>query len=196
MPRPTTYSEKQIAERALEVFWVQGFNATSMDALVKSTGVSRQAIYSAFGGKAPLFHACFSRYQDLVVSPAFSIVEQPGADLDSVATYFETQIALAEASGLPGPGCFVANAATEVSPHDEGGQSKVAQHNDRLRSGFLNALTNVARPGTPPEALATLSETCVVFTNGVWSMSRVVSDAAALRRVVRTFLVMVRTELA
>ncbi|MEM6902905.1 MAG: acetate--CoA ligase family protein, partial [Pseudomonadota bacterium] len=44
--------------------------------------------------------------------------DRPPADLDAIAQYFETQISAAEQAGLPGPGCFVANAATEVAPHD------------------------------------------------------------------------------
>lgn len=191
-----SFSADELADRALGAFWKGGYNATSMDALVKSTGVSRHAIYATFGGKKGLFQACFARYQALVVTPAFSVVEEADADLDSIAAYFETQIAGAEAAGLPGPGCFVANTATEVAPHDADANARVAEHNDRLRRGFHHALTNASTAGTVPAAATALADVCVVFANGLWSMSRVTDNAGTLRQSVDLFLGMIREELS
>ena len=189
MPRSLSFTADQLAERALMQFWTKGYNATSMDALVQSTGISRHGIYSTFGDKHGLFQACFDKYQELIVTPAFSVVEDPDANLESVGTYFETQIVAAEAAGLPGPGCFVANSATEVAPHDVKTLTRVAQHNARLRAGFLNALENEAQS---QEGAAILAEVCVVFTNGLWSTSRVTTDADDLRSTVAYFLKMLR----
>lgn len=197
MPRESTFTTDQLTERALQQFWVHGFNATSMDALVRSTGVSRHGIYAAFGGKKSLFHACFERYQDIVVTPAFGRVEQPTASLNDVADYFETQISLGASVGLPGPGCFVANSETEVAPHDEITQTKVVEHNQRLAAGFRNALGNEHknRPSTRQVDLDGLANVSVVFTNGLWSMSRTTGDVNVLRAVVKTFLTTLDSEL-
>ena len=89
-----------------------------MGDLVEATDVSRHGIYSTFGSKKEAFLACFERYQNRVFSPAFNAVERADADLKSIAAYFEFQISQGEIAGLPGPGCFVANSATEVAPHD------------------------------------------------------------------------------
>ncbi|MEL7461301.1 MAG: TetR/AcrR family transcriptional regulator [Pseudomonadota bacterium] len=188
MPRTASYTSDQLVERALNLFWTSGYNATSMDALVAATGVSRHGIYKGYADKHALFLACFAKYQETVVSPAFCGVEDPGADLDAIARYFETQITAAEAAGLPGPGCFVANAATEVAPHDRATAALVSAHNDRLRRGFRNALRNVAPPSMADQTLDDLAETCVVFAGGLWAMSRATPDADPLRRAVHAFL--------
>lgn len=107
--------------------------------------------------------------------------------LTSVKQYFETQIARAEAVGLPGPGCFVANSATEVAPRDVDVMTCVQHHNDRLRTGFTDALTRSSTSLSASEAAA-LAELMVIFTNGLWTMSRSVGDAGVLRRAVETFL--------
>jgi len=190
MPRPKTHTADTLADRALTVFWSRGYNATSMDDLVRATKVSRHGIYSDFGGKRELFLACFQRYQELVVSPAFEAVERPGAGLSEIANYFEHQIARAEEGGLPGPGCFVANAATEAAPHDGDVLKQVEAHNDRLRRGFSAALKNalpegMARDGAEIERLA---ETVLIFATGLWSLSRVTASADRLRKAARTFL--------
>lgn len=190
MPRESAVTTDELTERALRQFWMHGFHATSMDALVKSTGTSRHAIYAAFGGKKKLFYACFQRYQDIVVTPAFNRVEDAGADLAAVADYFETQIALGEAAGLPMPGCFVANSSTEVAPHDPETQARVTEHNLRLSAGFTNALQNEFRNGPYSSEIdaSALANVFVVFTNGLWSMSRTTQNAGVLRAAVKVFL--------
>lgn len=195
MPRAASFTADDLAERALMQFWAHGYHATSMDALVQATGVSRHGIYTTFGDKQGLFQACFPKYQDLIVTPAFAVMETPGADLSSVAAYFETQISAAEQVGLPGPGCFVANSATEVAPHDTTTLSQVAAHNARLRAGFLNVISNAAPQHLPQKDREALADVGVVFTNGLWSTSRVTADAADLRRSVDLFLLMLKDTL-
>ena len=158
-----------------------------MDDLVQATGVSRHGIYSTFGGKKAMFLACFDRYQQAVVTPAFEVVEAPSAGLESVAEYFERQISWGEAAGLPGPGCFVANSATEVAPSDPEVMMQVKRHNDRLKRGFAGALT-ASMPSIDEGKVSNLAELLVIFTNGLWTLSRCVSNADTLRRAVRNFL--------
>lgn len=187
MPRPTSFTTNQLVERALQHFWVHGFHASSMDDLVKATGISRHGIYTTFGGKKAMFLACFDQYQQSVVTPAFDVVEVAGADLTSVATYFERQIASGEAAGLPGPGCFVANSSTEVAPDDAEVMALVHQHNDRLRQGFAGSLRQTTHELSEDKVLE-LAEVMVIFTNGLWTMSRSVNNAKVLRRSVNNFL--------
>ncbi|MEO1314000.1 MAG: TetR/AcrR family transcriptional regulator [Pseudomonadota bacterium] len=190
MPKAASFSPEDLTARALAQFWRHGYHATSMDDLVKATTISRHGIYKTFGGKKALFVACFETYQDAVVSPAFSAVETATADLSSIAAYFELQISAGETEGLPGPGCFVANSATEVAPHDADVQAQVARHNTRLHRGFEAAIRNeIATRGSATMAdPVDLAHICVVFANGLWSMSRTVDDAEELRGTVRVFL--------
>ncbi|MEO0983667.1 MAG: TetR/AcrR family transcriptional regulator [Pseudomonadota bacterium] len=176
-------------------FWSAGYAASSMDTLVKATGVSRHGIYSDVGGKRELYLLGFAAYQAETVTPAFARVEQEDASLADVADYFETQIALAESIGLPGPGCLVANAMTETAPHDPDVAARVALHNARLKAGFRNVLSNEA-PTLDDTDRDALADFLVVSTQGLWSMSRVVSDAAPLRRHAATLLSLLETRLA
>ena len=122
------------------MFWTRGYYATSVDDLVRATGVSRHGLYSEFRDKRGLFVAAVETYVETVVSPAFARVEAEGAKLADIRAYFDTQISLAVERGLPGPGCLVANTMTESGPHDEVFGALVRRHLDRLNSGFRNAL--------------------------------------------------------
>lgn len=179
----------------MEVFWHQGYQATSLDSLVRQTGASRQSIYADFGGKRDLFLAALDRYQVEVVTPAFAQVEGSGADLSTIEAYFLQQIERAKQSGLPGPGCLVANTMTEVAPHDPEISERVEYHNDRLHAGFVNALINECRARLPDagmKQLAVTATTTVIFSQGLWSFSRATRDSASLKGAVDQYLTQIR----
>lgn len=179
---------------AMRRFWTHGYEATSVHDLVEATGSNRAAIYGAFGGKRALFLACIQTYRELVVTPAFAPVESEGANLVSVAAFFETQISAAEAMGLPGPGCLIANSMTEVAPHDADVQALVDEHFDRLRRGFAGALVNEF-PASAKRARA-LGQFLAVSAQGLWSYSRAVTSARPLRAHADHLISLVRTEFA
>ncbi len=191
MARPRSQTKDAVIDRAMHCFWRQGFEATSIDALVRTIGISRHSLYGDFGGKDDLFVACLGAYSRDVVSPAFAQVEGDHATLDTVARYFEFQITRGEDAGLPGPGCLMANSMTEVAPRSPRIAVIVGAHNERLRNGFRNALVNTTASRAvklnkrETESLATL---LVVFANGLWSMSRALTSAAPLRSAVRVQL--------
>jgi TetR/AcrR family transcriptional regulator, transcriptional repressor for nem operon len=193
MPRQSTHTPDELVERAMAHFWRRGYGMTSMDDLVRSTKVSRHGIYAAYGGKQQLFLACLDAYSTSVVTPAFAQVERPGADLGAVAAFFEQQIALSEASGLPGPGCLMANSMTEAAPHDNRVMRRVGKHNQRLHVGFLNALRN-SRGRSSRLTDAQLHDVALLlrtFAGGLWSYSRTTLHAHELRQAVRTFLALI-----
>ncbi len=185
MPRSQSFTPDELKARALWQFWSFGYDATSMDDLVKATGVSRHGIYKEYGGKHALYLACFAHYQDTVVSPAFAQVEAQSSTLDNIRRYFEFQISTAENLGLPGPGCFVGNASTETSPHDTEVHKHVAHHNARLKAGFAHALVGSAGK---PASFDALAEVILVFATGLWAASRTTDSASRLQQSVAEFL--------
>lgn len=190
MARPRKLTTDALTDAALSVFWARGYAATSIDDLITVTGSSRHAIYGDFGGKHALYLACFDRYQDSFVTPTFAPVEAETSGLDEIATYFEAEIARAEAVGLPGPGCFVANAASETAPHDADVRAKVEAHNTRIRNGFSEALS---RAGSDrPFRVASM---LTIFASGLWTASRHHSGPRPLRTAVRTTLSLVEQSL-
>src|SRR5437660_1442341 len=55
MARPRKYVERDVIHSAGEVFAVHGLAATTLDDLVRATGLGKQSLYNAFGGKRELF---------------------------------------------------------------------------------------------------------------------------------------------
>lgn len=55
MARPRAFDEELVLAQARRLFAAQGYNGTSIDDLVKATGLLRGSLYKAFGSKRNLF---------------------------------------------------------------------------------------------------------------------------------------------
>ena len=53
--RPRKFDETEVLEAALNVFWLKGYDAASLDDLAKAMGMNRPSIYRAFGDKEAIF---------------------------------------------------------------------------------------------------------------------------------------------
>lgn len=190
MPRTRSYQKDVLANRAMRQFWQQGYYASSMEALVKATGVSRHGLYAEYGDKRGLFIAAIATYIETIVTPAFAQVEAEGAGLTDIRAYFLAQIALAELTGLPGPGCLMANTMVESGPHEPAFNILITGHLDRLRAGFQNALDGEYSRLPIAAAIDTqgLSELLTIASQGLWSVSRLVCEAGSLHRFVDQLL--------
>ncbi len=190
MARPRSTPRDETLEKAMHAFWVNGFEATSMADLVAATGSTRQSIYGDFDSKQGLYQACFALYRAQVVAPALvPFDEEPG--LHAITRYFETQISLAEATGLPGPGCLVGNAMTEKAPSDPAISCLVKDHNAHLEAAFSKALPEYL----PAERKRKLAQYLVVAAQGLWAVSRVTDSVAELRSRANTIVRLLEKEL-
>ena len=62
--RPRAYEPEVALARALDVFWKEGFAATSLDDLSAATGMNRPSFYGAFGDKRELYIKSYESYRD------------------------------------------------------------------------------------------------------------------------------------
>src|SRR6185369_10477201 len=62
--RPRAYEPEVALARALDVFWREGFAATSLDDLSAATGMNRPSLYGAFGDKRELYIKSYESYRD------------------------------------------------------------------------------------------------------------------------------------
>jgi TetR/AcrR family transcriptional regulator, copper-responsive repressor len=55
MGRPKNFSREEVLQKAIPLFWKQGFADTSLQDLEKATGVNKSGLYSEFKSKEELF---------------------------------------------------------------------------------------------------------------------------------------------
>jgi AcrR family transcriptional regulator len=62
MGRPKNFSREEVLEKAIPVFWKNGFADTSLQDLEQATGVNKSGLYTEFRDKEDLFLACLRHY--------------------------------------------------------------------------------------------------------------------------------------
>lgn len=185
MARPRSESREDLVLSAMRVLWKRGFASTTIEDLVNATGVSRGGIYSDFRNKDDLLLGCLGAYRDKYVEPALAILHSEEDGVAAIDAYFTHFIDLHKQHGMPGPGCFFANAMTELAPHDEAVRAIVAQHMADLREAFRGAVERSARSagvrltGGERDELAGFLATA---SQGLWSYGRSILDIRELER--------------
>ena len=117
MSRPKEFNPDDAIEKAMQVFWHKGYEATSMDDLLSAMDLNRGSLYDTFGDKRQLFLKVVDRYCTTFVGPKFSLLDQPGPALPTLRRFIQGMIE----GGLADPqrrGCLISNTVMELSPHE------------------------------------------------------------------------------
>ncbi|WP_425671194.1 TetR/AcrR family transcriptional regulator [Bacillus subtilis] len=116
MARSKEFDEKAVLRKAMEVFWEQGYEKTSMQDLVNHMGIHRRSIYDTFGDKRSLFLASLNHYEELVVNEMESIISRTSSIKQAIRDVFI--FVLNSIEQYP-KGCLSVNAAIELSLLDK-----------------------------------------------------------------------------
>lgn len=74
--RPKAFDEQQALEKAMLLFWENGYLATSISDLTKALGITAPSLYCSFGDKAALFNRCIDYYLANEACPIVPILKQ------------------------------------------------------------------------------------------------------------------------
>ena len=131
-------------------FWERGYRATSVDDLVRATGVKPGSLYSAFpGGKHALLMGSLERYSKMVVPQKLGELGDPGASVVQVRAYFDGLVRdLLSPEGRQG--CLLVNSAIENAAVDPEVAAVVRGHLARLERCFTAALRTAVQLGEIP----------------------------------------------
>ncbi len=66
MARPVEFEYDQVLESAMEQFWKEGFEASSVQKLLNATDINRGTLYNSFGDKDTFFKSCVDKYNSLL----------------------------------------------------------------------------------------------------------------------------------
>ena len=64
--RPRAFEPETALVQAMDVFWRDGFAATSLDDVSAATGLNRPSLYGAFGDKRALYLKAYDQYRSRV----------------------------------------------------------------------------------------------------------------------------------
>jgi TetR/AcrR family transcriptional repressor of nem operon len=195
MSRPREFDEEAVLERALELFWRDGYAATSLQALLTHMGISRQSLYNTFGDKRRLFLAALDRYADLRAREMLGDLEHEDASLAQVFGFFErlgqnaAQKGSCAAAETHPEACLIGRSCMELGAADPEVAARVHYFFDRTVAAFRNALDNAVRKGeVEPLDTAATARHLTATLNGLGILHRAGVAVQELGDVVRVSL--------
>ncbi|MCO1596847.1 TetR/AcrR family transcriptional regulator [Micromonospora sp. RHAY321] len=111
--RPRGFDADEALERALEVFWRQGYEGASVTDLTAAMGINKPSLYAAFGGKEELFRKVVARYAEQDMEYARTAFAQPTA-YEVVATLLRENVLAVTRPDRPA-GCLSIQGGTACS---------------------------------------------------------------------------------
>lgn len=116
MARPRKFDEQQVLRSATETFWTSGFAATSLDDLMRATGLGKGSLYGAFGDKQALFQRVLDGYcADAAAGLRERLSGPDSLSAARVRTLFDMMVAAAGGSSGPPRACLLAKSTAELA---------------------------------------------------------------------------------
>ncbi len=135
MARTKDFDEQEVLEKAMHLFWLKGYNATSMQDLIDELGISRSSLYDTFGDKHALFMQALENYKASTEANLQTIVRNAATTKEAIAQIL-SNIVNELVADEEHKGCFMVNASVEMAPIDEAVSNMLCQ-NDRQMEDFF-----------------------------------------------------------
>jgi TetR/AcrR family transcriptional repressor of nem operon len=185
--RPRAFDSRQVLDRALALFWRNGYAGTGLSELEAATGLGRQSLYGAFGDKRAFFVSVVDHYVESVLRPGLrDVLEAPGsprAQLERLFGLWE------EAAAAPDfQGCLVGNCVAEMSGRDAALGRVLAAQLELMEGWIRHALERARSAGEVPAQLDVhgVARAILVLSQGLSVVARVRRDPAFFRSVARS----------
>jgi TetR/AcrR family transcriptional regulator, transcriptional repressor for nem operon len=189
MARPQEFETSKALRSAMNVFWLKGFEATSLADILAATGLSKSSLYATFGDKRSLFLAAFKAYQQERLKHLSAILNNDQPIRQSIETFFY-QMVDNNRDASHGCGCMTANEAVELAPHDQDVRQIVSEDFRAVEDLFTQAIALGQKNGsiTSRQEPRVLARFLVVSLQGLHVMVRAQADRTLLNESIEVIM--------
>ena len=178
--RPREFDPDQAVDRAMHVFWSNGYHGTSLTDLLQATQLSRGSLYTAFGDKRGLFLRALDKYIGDAVA---RLEEDLDPRLDALAGLRNFLSGYVErTSGAKGKrGCLVVATAMELAAHDAEVGQRIRRFFTTVEASLTRALERAQSAGHLADGIAPASAARVLLSmaEGIRVVAKTGIDRAA-----------------
>jgi TetR/AcrR family transcriptional repressor of nem operon len=181
MGRPMKFEAEEVVDKAVEVFWRQGFAATTPQNLVDALGIGKGSLYNTFKSKHHLFELSLRRYSAKRVAALAKELEAPGPILPRLREAMRTLAGIGDHRF----GCLIVNSVAELGSTDERVAEVAKELFDQIETAFRSAIERGRASGEissrrrPPSDSAGALLAAVIGTS---VLAKTGSDPADLNR--------------
>ena len=150
MSRTAEFDLNEVLQKAMEVFWMEGYCKSSMSSLVAATRLQPGSIYAAFNSKEGLFLAALKYYGQHSIERLRECLDRAETPLQGIRTFIE-MVGERILNHEQQPGCFLVNTVLELSAEETVIKKEVNKHLNTIESQLLSALTAAQKTGELPQ---------------------------------------------
>ena len=111
--RPRTFDEEAVLDALTELFWRQGYEATSVTDIATTAGLNKSSLYNTFGSKQELFERILDRYVAARMEMLATIIAEAGDGVAALHGFLD--MVRAETQTKQGRnGCLAVNTSAEL----------------------------------------------------------------------------------
>jgi len=137
MARPVEFDKETVLINAMEQFWLEGYEASSVQKLLDATDINRGTLYNSFGDKNTFFKSCVKKYNDLLKADIQNTLGNTRLGAwKAIEAYFDTAIVSAP-SNQRVLGCLLVNSVCESINWEKDIQKVVKNSMNILRKAML-----------------------------------------------------------
>ncbi len=173
MARPREFDEAVALDAAMDCFWREGYEATSVRDLAARMGITGTSLYNAFGDKRSLFRQALQRYAERSTRERIARLESTLPPKQAVRAFLG-EIVERSLDDLDRRGCLLVNSALEIAPHDAELGAEIAARLGEIEAFFRRTVTAAQADGSiPPDRdPADLARLLLGVTLGVRVLAR------------------------
>jgi AcrR family transcriptional regulator len=146
MPRSKSYNRDHVLQKAMCVFWENGYEATTVRVLEKEMGINQFSIYASFNDKKSLFIESLRRYKHYIEKNVFNDLLREDADISDIELFLN-EFSEKIKDGKFSSGCLMANTAAEIGQKDEIIHDEVKRYFEFVGKMFKGILERSQKKG-------------------------------------------------
>lgn len=171
--RPREYDPERALADAMNLFWRNGYAATSLDELSVATGLNRPSLYAGFGDKRELYMETLRQYREQSRAAGRKLLAEPMPLQEFLRRFYEIALDFYFDAEERGRGCYSVLAAASqalVDPEVREFAAESIRSTDALLARQINRAKEAGEiaPSADAERLAQLG-TATLHTLGVRS---------------------------
>lgn len=141
MPKVKQFNKEKVLEVASTIFHQKGYNGTSIDEILKATGLSRSSLYDSFKDKHSLYLQSLEFYKT-AERDTYEVVNQKKLNgLQKIESLFK-EVINHLINHPDDNGCLMVNAAAEMSKRCEKTAQVICNNKDDVQELFATWLSD------------------------------------------------------
>jgi TetR/AcrR family transcriptional repressor of nem operon len=179
------FDRNEVLDRAMSVFWQSGYQATSVQDLVDTTGVNRGSLYSTFGDKRGLFLAVLDHYTERIARPTMAELDNPDPRR-AIEGMFESLIRRNSDPAWP-RGCLDTNTSLECPGAGDIIGRKIAERVAQQESAIYQVLRRAQIEGSldPKQDARAIARFFLGVAQGLNVVNKAAPDPSRLKDMVK-----------